>query len=226
MSMSEESFYSVYLHIFPNGKVYVGITGQKPHDRWGKDGNGYKHNRLASAIAKYGWKNVEHKILFSGLTSKEAGEVEKGLIAAFHSSDSKNGYNAQSGGWVGNSWRMSDEGREKIRRSKIGVKNPMYGKAHDPEWRAMISKINSGKKHSDETIEKMRIAQSNRSEETLKRMSDAHEFEMVSVIQVETGRKFKSVTEACKATGVLASNLVACCKGRRRTTGGYHWRYD
>ena len=226
MSMSEESIYSVYLHIFPNGKVYVGITGQKPHERWGKDGNGYKYNRLASAIAKYGWNNVRKKILFTGLTSEEAGDVEKNLIAVFHSADSKNGYNAQSGGWIGNTWRMSEEGREKIRQSKKGEKNPMYGKKHSPEWKAMISRVNKGKILSEETLEKMRLAQNSRSEETLKRMSDAHEFEMVSIIQVETGRKFKSITEASKATGASASNIVACCKGRRRTTGGYHWRYN
>lgn len=226
MSMNRESVYSVYLHIFPNGKVYVGITGQKPHARWGKDGNGYKYNRLASAIAKYGWNNIQHRILFSGLTSKEAGDIEKKLIAVFCSSDSKNGYNAQSGGWTGHTWEMSEEGRNNIRRSKIGSKNPMYGKKHTPEWKAMISEINTGKKLSEETLTKMRAAQNNRSEETLKRMSDAHEFEMTSVIQVETGRKFKSVTEASKATGVSPSNLVACCKGRRHTTGGYHWCYD
>lgn len=226
MSMNVESNYSVYLHIFPNGKVYVGITGQKPHVRWGKDGNGYRHNRLASAIAKYGWNNVRHKILFSGLTSEEASAMEKKLVFVFHSADSKNGYNAQSGGWIGNTWRMSKDGREKIRRSKLGENNPMYGKKQTPEWKAMISRVNTGKKLSEETLEKMRVAQNNRSEETLKRMSDAHEFEMVSIIQVETGRKFKSVTEASKATGTSASNIVACCKGRRHTTGGYHWAYD
>ena len=32
----------VYKHTCPNGKVYIGITCQKPQNRWGKDGNGYK----------------------------------------------------------------------------------------------------------------------------------------------------------------------------------------
>lgn len=226
MSMNAESRYSVYLHIFPNGKVYVGITGQKPQARWGKDGNGYKYNRLAHAIAKYGWNNVQHRVLFTGLTRDEASRIEKCLIAVFYSDDGKNGYNAQSGGFIGNSWRMPARGREKIRQAKLGEKNPMYGKKQSPEWKVMISKINTGRKLSEETLEKMRIAQNNRSEETLKRMSEAHEFEMVSIIQIETGRKFKSVTEASKATGVSAPNIVACCKGRRHTTGGYHWRYD
>lgn len=31
----------VYKHTFPNGKVYIGITGQEPYKRW-KYGNGYE----------------------------------------------------------------------------------------------------------------------------------------------------------------------------------------
>lgn len=34
--------YTVYIHNFPNGKSYVGITGQLPEKRW-KNGWGYKH---------------------------------------------------------------------------------------------------------------------------------------------------------------------------------------
>lgn len=26
--------YSVYKHTFPNGKVYIGMTGQEPEKRW------------------------------------------------------------------------------------------------------------------------------------------------------------------------------------------------
>lgn len=26
--------YSVYIHIFPNSKVYIGITKRQPKDRW------------------------------------------------------------------------------------------------------------------------------------------------------------------------------------------------
>ena len=26
--------YKVYIHIFPNNKVYIGITSQKPKRRW------------------------------------------------------------------------------------------------------------------------------------------------------------------------------------------------
>ena len=64
--------YSVYIHLFPNNKVYIGITKQKPEHRW-NNGKGYKNNDyLANAILKYGWNNIEHKILYSNLTKEEA----------------------------------------------------------------------------------------------------------------------------------------------------------
>ena len=37
--MSEN--YTVYMHRFPNGKVYIGMTSKKPEDRW-KRGSGYR----------------------------------------------------------------------------------------------------------------------------------------------------------------------------------------
>lgn len=37
---------------------------------------------------------------------------------------------------------------------------------------------------------------------------------------------FNSVVEAEKETGVPHSNIVACCKGRLKTAGGYVWRYS
>ena len=56
MNTSEENTYSVYMHVFPNDKVYVGITCTSLEFRWGK--NGYKYNTqqlMRRAIQKYGW---------------------------------------------------------------------------------------------------------------------------------------------------------------------------
>lgn len=66
--------YTVYQHKNKiNGKIYIGITMQKPEVRWGKNGNNYKSSpHFYSAIQKYGWDNFEHNILFTGLTKEEA----------------------------------------------------------------------------------------------------------------------------------------------------------
>ena len=91
--------YTVYLHTVPNGKVYVGITRQDPKKRWG-NGINYKHNkRFYNAIKKYGWENIQHEILFTGLTKDEAAAKEIELIKAYHSIDENYGYNILEGGF-------------------------------------------------------------------------------------------------------------------------------
>ena len=60
-----ENTYSVYKHTNKvNGKVYIGITYNKPEVRWGSNGIGYKRQLFWNAIQKYGWDNFTHEILF------------------------------------------------------------------------------------------------------------------------------------------------------------------
>jgi hypothetical protein len=39
-------------------------------------------------------------------------------------------------------------------------------------------------------------------------------------------REFYSLHEAERDTGAEPSNIVKVCKGKRKTTNGYYWRYD
>lgn len=100
--------YYVYKHTFPNGKVYIGITSLKPEHRW-NNGKGYlkktKDNKydqplMAYAINKYGWDNVEHEILFKGLSKKDAELKEVELISQYKSDNREFGYNLEKGGNV------------------------------------------------------------------------------------------------------------------------------
>ena len=84
--------HKVYMHIFPNGKKYVGVC-QNCNDRW-SNGYGYAYNKeMYEAIQKYGWENIGHKILFEINDSKIAYELEKVLIDALDLVN--NGYNNQ-----------------------------------------------------------------------------------------------------------------------------------
>lgn len=90
--------YKVYKHTFPNKKVYIGITSQNPKQRWA-NGKGYMQNRrMYRNILKYGWENIEHEILFDGLTQEEAFEKEIELITKYNSTDFAKGYNIHTGG--------------------------------------------------------------------------------------------------------------------------------
>lgn len=48
---------------------------------------------------------------------------------------------------------------------------------------------------------------------------------MKKVICIETQEVFGSVAEASRHTGVIATNISAVCKNRRRSAGGFHWEY-
>ena len=42
---------------------------------------------------------------------------------------------------------------------------------------------------------------------------------------VELDQTFNSIKEAERETGIWHSNITACCQGKIKTTGGYHWKY-
>ena len=47
----------------------------------------------------------------------------------------------------------------------------------------------------------------------------------IPVYCVELDKVFKSGKEAAKELGISNQNITSCCKGKLKTTGGYHWRY-
>lgn len=92
-----ETKYKVYIHYFPNGKRYIGLTTQNLKKRW-KGGSGYRTQPLVyRAILKYGWKNVVHQV-FECETESEMKYLEKYLIAYYQTTNPKYGYNITEGG--------------------------------------------------------------------------------------------------------------------------------
>lgn len=118
--------WTVYEHISPSDKVYVGITCQDPKKRW-KGGSGYvrtdNHQPLfANAILKYGWDNIEHKIIFTNLSHEEACSLEKLLITKYkrlHKS-----YNITDGGDGGLGTKHTEETKKHLSEVKKGKKGP------------------------------------------------------------------------------------------------------
>lgn len=149
----------IYKHTSPSGKVYIGQTGQKPENRW-ENGRGYKSGYFYCAIKKYGWNNIKHEVLFTGLDQLNADIIEEDLI--YYYKQIGKSYNLANGGSVNRGWKqsdatkeklriistgrtLSDEAKEKIRLSKLGENNPNYGKSPSEEIRQKISKAMKGK---------------------------------------------------------------------------------
>ena len=89
----------MYIHTNKvNQKVYIGITGRKPSERW-QNGNGYKLNPYFwNAIQKYEWDGFDHEIIEDNLTRKEAEQKEIYYIKKYDSTNHSKGYNIQRGG--------------------------------------------------------------------------------------------------------------------------------
>lgn len=147
--------WTVYKHTAPNGKVYIGITGQKVKNRWRKNGHGYEKQIFYRAIKKYGWENFNHEILFEGLTKKQAGEMEQHLIEKYDCIIPK-GYNKSKGGECGTlGVHPSDETRRKLSEAHKGQIPWIKGKHLSIETRKKLSEANKGKHLSSETRRKM-----------------------------------------------------------------------
>ena len=223
--------YTVYMHISPSNKRYIGITSQKEINiRW-QNGYGYKHNKyFTNAINKYGWDSFQHIIIARGLDEEEAKWLEIELIREWDSINPNKGYNISFGGDTGNHLKgenhpmygknprdyMSEEAKKEHDRK---ISEAMKGKQHTKRTRKKISKSkkgsipwNKGKTniYSEETRKK--ISEANKGKNTGKNNPCAK-----SVICVTTNMIFTTVKEGTEYYN--CNNISLCCKGRRKSAG-------
>ena len=216
--------YTVYQHKNKiNGKVYIGITSQKPEQRW-RNGEGYKSSpHFYSAIQKYGWDNFEHNILFVELTKEQACLKEQELIKEFNSMNREYGYNSTSGGDI---FVMNEETKQKISQALIGNQNNL-GHSCSEEKKKKISEAQKGREFTEEHKQKLSEAAKNRhvpcSEE--KKQILKEKSHKKSVYCEELDKIFESVQECSRQLGIPATNISKLCNGRGKTLKGYHLRY-
>ena len=225
--------YTVYMHIVPNGKVYIGITKQNPIKRW-LHGKGYqKQDYFYKAILKYGWDNIEHKILFTELSKEEAEQKEIELIRQYKSNQREFGYNIENGGRAN---KMSEETIEKIRKANTGKRHTeetckkqselQKARWQDEAYRKdQIEKRlgkpawNKGIETSQETKEKQRQAKLG------KYVGDNH-WNSKKIINLDTGEIYNSIGLVAKELNIKnGSHIVDVCKGKRKIAYGFHWKY-
>lgn len=189
--------YSVYIHTCPNRKRYVGMTRQKPEDRW-KCGQGYVHcTDFHNAILFFGWRNITHEVVASGLERKEAESLERELIASYNTTDPEFGYNSHSGGLSGA--KANDITRIRMSKAQSGSGNPMYGRSQSKHTKELIASTKRGEKSASARP----VCQYDRNMIFIKK------YPYIKAAKTETG----------------ASSIGKCCAGRLMTSGGYCWRY-
>ena len=67
-----EAHYTVYRLTDPEGKIYIGCTGQTVEERWRKGWHYSCKTRIFKAIREFGWENFEKKILCEKFTREGA----------------------------------------------------------------------------------------------------------------------------------------------------------
>lgn len=165
--MTNKEFY-LYSHTTPSNKVYIGITSNIPEKRW-KNGNGYKgyNSILYKAILKYGWDNIEHRII-ARLSEESAKELEKAFISFYKRYDRS--LNITDGGEGLLGFKHSEETKQKMSDKAIGKKlskesiikrtnswksNP-NNKINSLKTLEIAREVWKGQKHSESTKENMR----------------------------------------------------------------------
>ena len=217
--------YTVYQHKNKiNEKVYIGITSQKPEQRWGSQGCNYKSSpHFYSAIQKYGWDNFEHNILFTDLTKEQACLKEQELIKEYNSTNREFGYNSTSGGDI---FTMNEETKQKMSQAMIRNQNGL-GHPCSEEKKEKISNAQKGRKFTEEHKQKLSEAAKNRhvpcSEE--KKQILKEKSHKKSVYCEELDKIFESVQECSRQLGIPATSISKLCNGRGKTLKGYHLRY-
>ena len=232
---SPEAHYTIYRLTDPEGKIYIGCTGQTVEERWRKGWHYNCKTRIFKAIREFGWENFEKKILCEKLTREGAEKLEKWFIAYYDSANPEKGYNRALGG-LGKGFRLSEATKEVCSRSK----KQLY--KEDPGYRARVSegimkaydnnpvlagRISAARKMYLSQNPERKAEISRQMKEYLSKPENRAFVESSGkprpVFCVETRETYPSQLAAERATGFTGINKA--CHGRQFTAGGYHWQF-
>ena len=243
--------WSLYVHIIPkeltglsHDKYYVGITGREPQKRWLSNGHGYQGKAkdiFWNDIKKYGWKNIIHKVILTGLTEEHALEMERLYIQVFRSNNPEYGYNGNCGGFGGNvkplvpviqydldgnfikRWESGAEAARAIgvdlgritaaTKNNSTVKGYQFKRADAPA---------PGKYQKRTGFVSTGPRPQCRGENNVSSKK---------VVLLNTGEIFVSIRDACKKTGANINTVSKCCIRKKGSSGRDHnrkrlvWRF-
>jgi hypothetical protein len=114
----------------------------------------------------------------------------------------------------GKHFTHSSEAKEKISNMKKGINNPNYGKHLSQEEKEHLKVVNTGKKHTKETIEKISLSRIGKLNPRAKK-----------IMCMETNELFYSIADAVRKYSISKHKIIKCCQVENNTAGGYHWKY-
>lgn len=218
-----------------NGKVYVGQTTNKnPLNRWwshrsdlrlGRHGN----DHLQKAWNKYKESSFSFNVLES-VSSKESLDLaEARWIETLNSTDRQAGYNKKSGGHINSKYSL--EIRLKIAKKATGRKHSVESKE-----RMRIAKLgkyvgknnhNYGRKHSVETKKKQSDAKIGKPSWNTGMKMDSEWCNRLRkpVLCHTNGVIYESIRKAAKDLNLIESKIACVCRGTRNHTGHHKFSF-
>ena len=196
-----------------NGLVYIGQTVRKLDERISEH---LRHNDtyIDKAMHKYGLDLFDVSIIDTANDINELNQKEIYWIK-YYNCIRPYGYNLCEGGGNTKGYSHTEESKDKMKKAimlrggQCGEKNSFYGKHHSKEQREKWSKERKGTKMSEEFKIKGRYNKVNAKK----------------VINIETGEIFVTIAEAARKYNLKSEHISRVCRGIRKSTGGYHWKY-
>lgn len=202
--------YIIYKYTSPSNKVYIGETKQTKGDRsGGLFGTGY-HNctYFKHAIDKYGIENFDYEVLEDNLTFEEVYEREAYYIKLYDATNPEKGYNITQGG----------SGRQLYDYEEV------YNLYQEGKTITEIIQIVGC---ADVTVQRALNKYKIDGKDRIKRSAGKYHIKKIAQYDKQHNliQVFDSIADAERQTNVSHSNIIANCKGRRKTAGGYIWEY-
>lgn len=202
-----------------NGWVYIGSTTstveKRQQDHLQKANQGQGHY-FQEAIATYGpeafvWEQIDTASTINELASKE-----KKYIREYNSKEE--GYNQDSGGGFKKLvYQYNLNG--KLIKTFNELQDAANAVNADKKSisAACLGKIKTCKKYywSYDLLDGFSPIPDNR-------LKEVKQFDSNSVFI----KKYQSIAEASKSTGVNKSCIAKCCRGERKSAGGYYWKFS
>lgn len=169
-----ERKYIIYQHTTPSGKVYIGQTCLNTNVRWA-NGSGYKTCKLFYySIKKYGWDNIEHKILHKDLSKEQADILEKMYIQFFKIKHIS--LNITDGGEGMTGFHHTEEARIKISEAHKGKPRKPFSEEHRRKISEALKGKGKGRHRTEESKQKISEALKGKivSDEHRRKLSEVH----------------------------------------------------
>lgn len=186
-----------------NGKIYIGVTCQRPELRW-RNGKKYSGD-LKTDIEKYGWGSFSKEVLETGFSWTEVAKKEKEYIEKYSANAVL--YNATVGGEV-----KSDSDIDRMAAKMCGRKLTALAKEN-------ISKAKKGMTFSASHREHLRVSHLGNPGYWTGKERDTETKEKISrklSVQIrcrETGEIFENLSDASRKTGYPISCISKWCNG-------------